>query len=80
MYYNILCCVCVCVIVVNFSEAHYTRQWAVHVEGGPQVADEVANDHGFDNHGQVRKMSFFPNLRHFGPIMVALPFRYDLSF
>ncbi|XP_049791939.1 furin-like [Schistocerca nitens] len=31
----------------------YTRQWAVHVEGGPPVADAVAAKHGFVNLGQV---------------------------
>ncbi|RZC40349.1 hypothetical protein BDFB_002889 [Asbolus verrucosus] len=48
----------VCVIIVNLSEAHYTQQWAVHIEGGPQVADEVARDHGFDNQGQVSEVIF----------------------
>ncbi|XP_076750015.1 furin-like protease 1 isoform X1 [Xylocopa sonorina] len=27
--------------------AAYTNQWAVHVEGGPEVAQEVAREHGF---------------------------------
>lgn len=31
----------------------YTDQWAVHVEGGPQVADEVAQRNDFINLGQV---------------------------
>ncbi|XP_063929314.1 furin-like protease 1 isoform X3 [Zophobas morio] len=48
-----VCCIYVCVIVVSISEAHYTQQWAVHIEGGPQVADEVARDHGFENQGQI---------------------------
>jgi furin len=51
--YLFVCCIYVCVIVVNLSEAHYTQQWAVHIEGGPQVADEVARDHGFANQGQI---------------------------
>lgn len=51
-------CVCVCVIVENFVGAHYTQQWAVHIEGGSQVADEVARDHGFSNQGQVKILSF----------------------
>ncbi|XP_024940576.1 furin-like protease 1 isoform X7 [Cephus cinctus] len=25
----------------------YTNQWAAHIEGGPEVAQEVARDHGF---------------------------------
>lgn len=32
----------------------YTDQWAVHIEGGPLVADEVANKHDFVNLGMVR--------------------------
>lgn len=41
------------VYIVQSVEAHYTRQWAVHLNGGPEVADEVARDHGFVNLGQV---------------------------
>ncbi|KAF7397793.1 hypothetical protein HZH68_009015 [Vespula germanica] len=25
----------------------YTNQWAAHIEGGPEVAKKVAEDHGF---------------------------------
>lgn len=31
----------------------YTNTWAVHVPGGPTVADGIAKKHGFINHGQV---------------------------
>lgn len=48
-----LFCVCVIVYSVRYTEAHYTQQWAVHVEGGSKIADEVARDHGFINHGLV---------------------------
>lgn len=27
--------------------AAYTNQWAVHIEGGPDVAQQVAREHGF---------------------------------
>lgn len=51
MYLCFLCVLCaVFLIVVN---GHYTRQWAVHIIGGPEVADAVASDHGFINLGQV---------------------------
>ncbi|CAH0562213.1 unnamed protein product [Brassicogethes aeneus] len=43
-------------MVINFQNlisAHYTHQWAVHINGGQDVADEVANDHGFINHGLI---------------------------
>lgn len=31
----------------------YTNTWAVHVPGGPEVADQVAAKHGFINNGHV---------------------------
>lgn len=46
--------VAVQVLLVQRGQAHYTRQWAVEVHGGPDVADQVARDHGFVNLGQVR--------------------------
>lgn len=33
---------------------HYTHHWAVHIpEGGPETIDEVAQEHGFINHGKI---------------------------
>lgn len=29
------------------GEEHYTNQWAVHVEGGEDVARRLADKHGF---------------------------------
>lgn len=31
----------------------YTNTWAVHIPGGPAVADRLARKHGFLNLGQV---------------------------
>lgn len=31
----------------------YTNTWAVHIPGGPEAADGVAQKHGFVNHGHV---------------------------
>lgn len=31
----------------------FTNTWAVHISGGPAVADSVAQKHGFHNLGQV---------------------------
>uniref|UniRef100_A0A674N3J8 Furin (paired basic amino acid cleaving enzyme) a n=1 Tax=Takifugu rubripes TaxID=31033 RepID=A0A674N3J8_TAKRU len=31
----------------------YTNTWAVHIPGGPEVADQVATKHGFINNGHV---------------------------
>ena len=31
----------------------YTNSWAVEVNGGKQVADDIARKHGFINKGQV---------------------------
>ena len=70
-----VCCIYVCVIVVSIYEAHYTQQWADPSEGGPQVAGEVARDHGFENQGQVRKevSTLHSFLRHFGSISPTVP-------
>jgi hypothetical protein len=39
---------------------HFSRQWAVHVEGGVQVADTIASKHGFINLGEVSFKPFLP--------------------
>lgn len=39
----------------NGDKEHYTHQWAVHILGGPEVARRVAEKHGFQFHGEVRK-------------------------
>ncbi|KAL0271693.1 UNVERIFIED_CONTAM: hypothetical protein PYX00_008706 [Menopon gallinae] len=49
--------------MLNFAGAHYTPQWAVHIEGGQEVADRIAAKHGFVNLGKhltvpVSPMSF----------------------
>jgi hypothetical protein len=44
---------------------HFSRQWAVHIEGGMQVADEIASKHGFVNLGEV---SFKPFLSEFSTL------------
>lgn len=31
----------------------YTNTWAVHIPGGQEVADQIANKHGFINYGHV---------------------------
>ncbi|KAG7300213.1 hypothetical protein JYU34_015771 [Plutella xylostella] len=41
--------------VLAAARAHYTPTWAVHVPGGREAADAVANEHGFVNLGEVRK-------------------------
>lgn len=35
------------------AHGHYTPTWAVHIEGGSDMADAVAREHGFVNMGQV---------------------------
>jgi hypothetical protein len=44
---------------------HFSRQWAVHIEGGVQVADKIASKHGFVNLGEV---SFKPFLSEFSTL------------
>lgn len=31
----------------SVSVCGYTNQWAAHIEGGPAIAQQVAEDHGF---------------------------------
>lgn len=38
---------------VSDESGHYTRQWAVHIEGGQQVADKIAAKHDFVNLGKA---------------------------
>ncbi|XP_032682397.1 uncharacterized protein LOC116849386 isoform X2 [Odontomachus brunneus] len=33
----------------------YSNQFAVYVPAGQEAADEIAQEHGFDNHGQVSR-------------------------
>lgn len=45
------------------EQQHFSRQWAVHIEGGVQVADSIASKHGFVNLGEVSlqlTLSFLP--------------------
>lgn len=37
----------------------YTNTWAVHIPGGQEVADQVANKHGFINYGHVSSVCLF---------------------
>lgn len=50
MYISLLCA---CACLWQFCTAHYTQQWALHISGGRDVADQVAKDHGFTNVGEV---------------------------
>lgn len=45
--------VTVTVICRADEQQHFSRQWAVHIEGGGQVADSIASKHGFVNLGEV---------------------------
>ncbi|XP_054285539.1 furin-like protease 1, isoforms 1/1-X/2 isoform X1 [Macrosteles quadrilineatus] len=46
--------------IVTVSALQYSSQWAVHIEGGQQAADDIAARHGFTILGQI-----FPDLWHF---------------
>ena len=45
--------VTVTVICTADEQQHFSPQWAVHIEGGVQVADSIASKHGFVNLGEV---------------------------
>ncbi|CAG9759990.1 unnamed protein product [Ceutorhynchus assimilis] len=58
-YCSFLCVFIVITSCILFTDAHYTQQWAVHIPGGSSVADEVAMDHGFINHGLIFEDHYF---------------------
>ncbi|XP_019765188.1 furin-like protease 1 isoform X4 [Dendroctonus ponderosae] len=58
-YLNLVCVIIVVTSCILSSHAHYTQQWAVHIPGGSQVAEEVAADHGFVNHGLIFEDHYF---------------------
>lgn len=43
----------------------FTNTWAVHISGGPTVADSVARKHGFHNLGQVSFSLLFITSGHY---------------
>lgn len=47
-------CILSCVVQAVDSGDTFTDQWAVHIEGGDQKADEIAHRQGFTNLGKVR--------------------------
>lgn len=44
-------------IISDIVLGKYTDLWAVHIEGGEEVASNIAAKHGFVYHGQVRLRS-----------------------
>lgn len=49
----------VVLVTLGGRVASYTNQWAVHIEGGPEVAQQVAQEHGFQYLDKVGTPSFF---------------------
>jgi len=42
--------------VLGEGVKHFTHEWAVHIQGGIDKANRVAETHNFDNLGEVRKI------------------------
>ena len=40
--------------MTSLSSVDLVDEWAVHVEGGEELARQVARDHGFEFGGEVR--------------------------
>ena len=38
---------------LSAHKVNYINEWIVQVKGGPEVADEIAERHGFQNLGKV---------------------------
>jgi len=55
--------VTVSVICTANEQQHFSRQWAVHIEGGVQVADSIASKHGFVSLGEVSLQIALPFLQ-----------------
>lgn len=55
LVYLYVCVVVVCLPSCAWSDEErvYTNSWAVEIEGGYEVAEEVAKRHDFVNLGQV---------------------------
>lgn len=51
--YSYLNVIYVFMYLLQLSWAHYSQQWAVHISGGKEIADQVAMDHGFINLGKI---------------------------
>lgn len=49
----------VVLVTLGGRVASYTNQWAVHIEGGPEVAQQVAQEHGFQYLDKVGTLSAF---------------------
>ena len=43
------------VLVQSLADNGFTNEWAVEIEGGDEVAEQVASIHGFINHGKVSR-------------------------
>ena len=48
----------VVLVTLGGRVASYTNQWAVHIEGGPEVAQQVAQEHGFQYLDKVGTLLF----------------------
>jgi len=65
---NVVSSVSLSVLVVllcelSCGEEYYTNQWAVHVEGGVDVARHLANKHGFTFVDTVQLLLFYAYFR-----------------
>ncbi|XP_012557310.1 uncharacterized protein LOC100202203 isoform X1 [Hydra vulgaris] len=53
----------ICFCNEDSTKIHFTNSWAVHIEkGNTQIADEIAEKHGFNNLGQIGTL---PGYFHF---------------
>lgn len=43
----------VILITISFVSGHFTREWAVEIEGGDEEANRIAERNGFYNGGKV---------------------------
>ena len=53
LYFIIIICVAAASVEDEDNEKHYSNSWAVEIVGGKDMADRIAETHGFINMGQV---------------------------
>ena len=45
-------------VAINVHANHFANEWAVHIDGDDVIADQIAAENGFINHGAVSHVIF----------------------
>lgn len=58
-------------VTPSLAQKVYTNTWAVHISGGEEEANRVAQKYGFINHGNVSIERAMNSVRHFGVAVIS---------